>query len=219
MKREIRPVVFGLATASILALMLVGCGGPPATHYYVLELTPRAEASAPAEAERGLTVGVKTFQVDPPYDQDRIVYRTRERSTEVGFYAYHRWATPLSRMLPLAVVTGLEGADGLRLIEPAVTGRSYDAYLVGRVLALEEIDHSGGQDIVVRLRLALRSGDGTELWSEVLTAEDTINTREVGDIVERMSRVMGRAIEAARSSFGQAVSDARADLERDRPPA
>jgi len=198
------------AVVSMLAVMLVGCGGPPATHYYLLELTPSVAAGTGAGAERGLTVGVRTFQVDPPYDQDRIVYRVRERSSEVGFYAYHRWAAPLSRMLPLAVATGLDGADGLRLIEPAVTGRSYDAYLVGRVLTLEEVDHSGGQDIVVRLKLGLRSGDGTEVWSEVLTAEDTIDTQDVGDIVEQMSQVVSRAIEQARGSFGQAIIDARA---------
>ena len=206
MKREPRPVVVGLFLVAMLAAMLVGCGGPPATHYYLLELTPQVAADTAAGAERRLTVGVRTFQVDPPYDQDRIVYRVRERSSEVGFYAYHRWAAPLSRMLPLAVATGLEGADGLRLIEPVVNGRSYDAYLVGRVLTLEEVDHSGGQDIVVRLKLALRTDDGAELWSEVLTAEDTINTKDVGEIVERMSRVVGEAIEGARSSFGQAIT-------------
>ena len=199
-----------VAVVSMLAVMLVGCGGPPSTHYYLLETTPRVEAGSSTGAERGLAVGVRTFQVDPPYDQDRIVYRVRERSSEVGFYAYHRWAAPLSRMLPLAVATGLEGAEGLRSIEPAVTGRGYDAYLVGRVLTFEEVDHSGGQDIVVRLKLGLRSGDGTELWSEVLTAEDTIDTQDVGEIVEQMSRVVSRAIEDARGSFGQAIIDARA---------
>jgi len=206
-KREPRPVVVGLFLVAMLAAMLVGCGGPPATHYYLLELTPRVAADTAAGAERRLTVGVRTFQVDPPYDQDRIVYRVRERSSEVGFYAYHRWAAPLSRMLPLAVATGLEGADGLRLIEPVVNGRSYDAYLVGRVLTLEEVDHPGGQDIVVRLKLALRTDDGAELWSEVLTAEDTINTKDVGEIVERMSRVVGAAIEGARGSFVQAITE------------
>ena len=28
------------------------------------------------------------------------MYRVGEDSPEVGFYAYHRWAAPLSRMLP-----------------------------------------------------------------------------------------------------------------------
>lgn len=207
MKREVRPVVV-LVGAAVLVVGLSGCGGPPATHYYLLELTPRVEPAS-TTAERGSTVGVRSFQVDPPYDQDRIVYRVRDRSAEVGFYAYHRWATPLSRMLPLAVSEGLKGAEGVRLIEPVVNGRTYDAYLVGRVLAIEEVDHEGGQDVVLRLELGLHAADDTELWSEVLTAEDTIDTQEVGEIVEQMSRALGQAIDGVRGSFGQAISAPR----------
>lgn len=205
MRRKARSVV---VVAAMFALALLGCGGPPATHYYLLELTPPSATRAPDLSERGLTVGVRSFQVDSPYDQDRIVYRVRERSAEVGFYAYHRWATPLSRMLPRAVATGLDGTDGVRLIEPAVTGRTYDAYLVGRVLTAEEIDHAGGQDVVLRFDLGLRSADGAELWSELVTAEGTIDTQEVGVVVEQMNRVLSQAIEEIRGSFARAITDA-----------
>ena len=185
MRREARPVV---VVAVMLVLALVGCGGPPATHYYLLELTPRVDTNASDSVERGLTVGVRSFQVDSPYDQDRIVYRVRDRSAEVGFYAYHRWATPLSRMLPRAVATGLDGTDGVRLIEPA-----------------------GGQDVVLRFDLGLRSADGSELWSELVTAEGTIDTREVGAVVEQMNRVLAQAIVEVRGSFAQAITDLRVD--------
>lgn len=208
MRREARPFVVA-AAAALLALAFVGCGKPPATHYYLLELTPRVETAAPGVVERGATVGVKSFQVDSPYDQDRIVYRVRERSAEVGFYAYHRWATPLSRMLPRAVAGGLGGTEGVRLIEPTVPGRTYDAYLVGRVLTVEEVDHAEGQDVVLRFELGLRSADGTELWSELLTAEGTIDTNEVGEIVEQMNLVLGQSIEEIRGSFARAITDAR----------
>jgi uncharacterized lipoprotein YmbA len=205
-RREARPVV---VLAAMLVLALAGCGSPPATHYYLLELTPRVDANAPDPAERGLTVGVRPFQVDSPYDQDRIVYRVRDRSAEVGFYAYHRWATPLSRMLPRAVATGLEETEGVRLIEPAVAGRTYDAYLVGRVLTAEEVDHAGGQDVVLRFDLGLRTADGSELWSELVSAEGTIDTQEVGAVVEQMNRVLAQAIEELRGSFAQAITDLR----------
>jgi len=205
-RREARPVV---VVAVMLVLALVGCGGPPATHYYLLELTPRVDANASDPVEGGLTVGVRSFQVDSPYDQDRIVYRVRDRSAEVGFYAYHRWATPLSRMLPRAVVTGLDGTEGVRLIEPAVAGRTYDAYLVGRVLTAEEVDHAGGQDVVLRFDLGLRSADGSELWSELVTAEGTIDTREVGAVVEQMNRGLAQAIVEVRGSFARAITDLR----------
>ena len=88
-----------------LVATAVGCKAVPAMHYYMLE--PRAETT-PAPGG-GLTVGVLPFAVDSPYDQDRIVYRVGDSSAEVGFYAYHRWAAPLSRMMPTLVAEGLAG--------------------------------------------------------------------------------------------------------------
>ena len=32
---------------------------------------------------------MRSFDVDPPFDQDRIVYRVGAESPEIGFYAYH----------------------------------------------------------------------------------------------------------------------------------
>jgi uncharacterized lipoprotein YmbA len=99
-----------LAVAGILGT-LAACGRGPATHYYLLE--PREETSS-AAAGSAATVGVRAFHVEPPYDQDRIVYRVGLESSEIGFYAYHRWAAPLSRMVPRVVAEGLDGAlDGV----------------------------------------------------------------------------------------------------------
>ena len=86
-------VAFGLLWSAVLALT-IGCKAMPTTHYYILE--PRAGSSDDAGA--GVAVGVLPFEVDPPYDQDRIVYRIGADSPKVGFYEYHRWAAPLSRM-------------------------------------------------------------------------------------------------------------------------
>ena len=56
------------------ALVLCSCGSVPQTHYYLLEPADFRPGS-PSGSASGLAVGVKVFQVDPPYDQDRIVYR------------------------------------------------------------------------------------------------------------------------------------------------
>jgi uncharacterized lipoprotein YmbA len=130
---------------AILALsFVVGCSSLPTTHYYVLELDPVAGTNGASAAGAGetapWTIGVRPFTVDAPYDQDRIVYRVGEGSAEVGFYAYHLWAAPLDAMIAAAVATGLEGTPAVSIVEPAAAGRSYRAWLHGRVLALEEVD-------------------------------------------------------------------------------
>ncbi len=95
------------------AALAVGCWGRiPPTHYYVLELRGEGHEVNPGPAAGGLEIGVESFAVDPPYDQDRLIYRVGEGSVEIGFYHYHRWATPLSRMLPRVVAVGLRGTPG-----------------------------------------------------------------------------------------------------------
>ena len=64
---------------------------------------------------------VEAFLVDPPYDQDRLVYRVGRNTPEVGFYDYHRWAAPLSRMLPKVVADSFGTVRGVASIEPTVT--------------------------------------------------------------------------------------------------
>ncbi len=199
-----RPAV--LVAAAILALACCGCGSVPQTHYYVLE--PQ-DLFSTAPSGTGLSIGVETFQVDPLYDQDRIVYRMGQDSAEVGFYAYHRWAAPLSRMLPGVVAAALSGLDGVESIGPVADGRDYDAYFRGRVLAFEEIDTPEGERILVRLALTLQADDGTELWVEILDREAALTTGEVRDAVERMREALEEGLRAARPGLERALRQAR----------
>jgi len=195
--------------------VLVGCTQLPETRYYVLEIDRAGAAAAagtdavPASASGAaapLAIGVRPFLVDPPYDQERIVYRVGERSPEVGFYAYHLWAAPLSAMLPTAVAAGLSGAAGVHDIEPVASGRRYDAHLLGRVLAVEEIDLDDRQLVRTAIELRLVAPDGAELWTDVIDARGETRTGDVGQIVEAIGRALEGALGAARERLGRAVA-------------
>jgi uncharacterized lipoprotein YmbA len=193
-----KPAAVSVVLAIVLVLTLGGCAGRvPPTHYYVLEPRdiPRPETTDAASG--GWAIGVETFQVDPPYDQDRIVYRVGESSPEVGFYAYHRWAAPLARMLPRVVAAELGGLSGVKSIESIAALREYDAYLAGRVLAFEEIDTSEGQRVRVRLALRLAT-DEDEIWSETVTGDTTLSPDGVGDVVHGMRSALADALRSAR---------------------
>jgi uncharacterized lipoprotein YmbA len=189
--------------AFAVALGAAGCAGLPRTHYYVLD--PPAAADADQGTEGGLVIGVRAFQVDPPYDQDRLVYRVGEGSPEIGFYDYHRWAMPLSRMLPKVAAGALSGIEGLRAVEPAAPGRSYPATIEGRVVELEEVDLPDGQSIRVRLVLRLRLADGSVPWSEPVAAEGTVETDDVLVVVEKMNEVLDHALRQARAGLAEAL--------------
>jgi len=200
-----------------IALVLASCSSLPPTHYYVVEIDPQASSKVGAAGDdpaRAWTIGVRPFAVDSPYDQDRIVYRVGEGSAEVGFYAYHLWAAPLSSMLAAAVATGLEGADGVGMVEPITAGRTYRAILDGRVLAIEEIDLADRQVVRAEIELRLKGLDGAELWSDVVAARGETRTEEVGDIVEAVTVALGEALAAARQSLGAALAKAPAPVDR-----
>ena len=201
-----RPTVSRLVLVAAAAAAVSACAGIPATHYYELRLAPdRAGAVRASTNPHGLAVGVRLFQVDPPYDQDRIVYRIGEDSPEIGFYAYHRWAIPLSRMLPGVAAEALRGTARVSSIEPVMPGRDYEALLEGRVLILEEVDLPEGQRVRVRVALVLRLEDGTEIWSETVASESTAQLREVREVVERMSIALEEALGKARDGLGAAL--------------
>jgi uncharacterized lipoprotein YmbA len=210
-----RGVGFGVLIAVMAAISIVGCSQLPPTHYYVLELDPATSGETTGAAGTGggaagdasaWIVGVRPFAVDAPYDQDRIVYRVGEGSAEVGFYAYHLWAAPLSSMLAAAVASGLEGTPGVAAVEPVVAGRTYRAFLNGRVLAVEEIDLADRQLVRASIELRLVDRDGAELWTDIVAARGETRTERVDDVVEALSAALGEALGRTRESLGRAVA-------------
>lgn len=198
-----RPLTLG----ALIAVLLAGCAHVPVTHYYVLDLHARPSSPPGPSPERdGLEVGVLPFRVDPPYDQDRIVYRVGHDSAEIGFYPYDRWAMPLSRLLPLAVAGVLGRAAGITSMEPSAPGRRYTALLEGRLVALEEIDTPGGQSMRLQLDLSLRGQDGTVLWSEGLSTMRDAKVDDVGEVAEAMRAALGSALEDARGRLERTLA-------------
>lgn len=157
--------------ALALALLAAGCMGrvaPP--RYYTLALPATAEEPAAAGASEGLVIGVETFAVEPPYDQDRLVYRRSLAATEVGFHDSHRWATSPGRLVAAALARGLGGTPGIASIEPATALGDYTARLSGRVLYLEEVGEGAASSARVGIELKLADAAGESLWTATLAA-------------------------------------------------
>ncbi len=195
--------LFLLATALLLHGACAG-GALPETHYYVLRGKAGIER---ASASVGLAVGVRSFAVDPPYDQDRLVYRRGTDAVEVGFYAYHRWASPLGRQIALAFADGLQGTPGVGSIEPARPAIDYTARLDGRVLFLEEIDSAAGEQVRLGLDLTLRNKSGEVLWSEVVHATAGGAAGDVGAVADMAQKALDDAVARVRASLAIALRE------------
>ena len=196
-----------MLTACVIAVASSACARIPPMHYYTLQMrqdSSKAAASDPTGP--GLVIGVLTFEVDPPYDQDRIVYRQAQGSPEVGFYNYHRWVAPLSRMLPGIVSEGLQETAGVTLVEPASSGRDYSGLLEGRVMEIEEIDGPSAPRARVRFSLTLRLKNAGVIWKETLEAEATPPASTVGGIVEALNAALRSSLDRARTELAAALA-------------
>jgi uncharacterized lipoprotein YmbA len=190
-----------------LSASIIGCaGGLPPTHYYTLrapqELAPETPEAMPGE---GLFVGVETFVVDPPYDQDRLVYRQNPGSSEVGFYAYHRWASPLGRLLSVAIADGLRGTPGIASIEPAISGGDYSARLRGRVIHLEEVDLPEAQEARMALRLTLEGSTGEILWSQTVSGAARSRAETASEMILMIQKALDGLLLEARGGLAAAL--------------
>lgn len=190
----------------LVALLSSACSVAPPVRYY--SLAPVA-SEAPAAGGRllsaggspgGLRIGVEGFRVDPPYDQERIVYRVGSDPHRVGFYDYHRWSMPPERMLALATARRLEAEDGVALAEPAggVGGSTrYDVLVRGRLLALEEVDRPGEERARVEIELAFFDPAGDELWRGRAEGSAAADVEEVSSVVALLEEALAEALRPA----------------------
>jgi hypothetical protein len=130
-------------------------------------------------------------------------------SVEVGFYEYHRWAAPLGALVSVAMAQGLRGTPGVASIEPVSAAGSYSAFLRGRVIYLEEIDLPQGQQARLQLELRLVDTAGLSLWAREVSGSAAGDSETVAEVVERLYKAFGQALEEARSSLAEALPAGR----------
>ena len=189
-KRGHGTVVVCRALLGLAVLSCLACRSVPTTHYYVLTESPGSARAATTPSTDGVLLGIQDFEVDPPYDQNRLVYRLGDSSPEVHFYDYHRWAAPLDRLVPVALARGLADLPGARRVEPVAANGRYDRLLAGRILSFEEIDFPDRLLARIRLDLKLLGPDHELLWSDVVQAEISGHAEDAGDVVDLLRQAL-----------------------------
>jgi len=199
-----------------VALLSASCAEAPQVRFYELappgtggssdlsvpsapsdQSTQPTPSTPAAPAGEGVRLGVERFRVDSPYDQDRIVYRVASSPDEIGFYAYHRWATPLDRMLALATARQLESRPEVAVAEPADPDSTYDLLIGGRLLELDEVDGPDGEEARVEIELTLRAAGGgaeREVWRGRYRASASGTAVDVPAVVALMEQALADAL-------------------------
>ncbi|MGA2391658.1 MAG: ABC-type transport auxiliary lipoprotein family protein [Candidatus Sulfotelmatobacter sp.] len=183
-----------VAVVTLLALaVLSGCSGKMGrANYYTLNLP--APPDPPAAEKANATVAIREFRAPAYLRQGPIVYKPSPE--QIGFYAYHRWATDPCEFVTQSIIARL-GATGTFSHVKHYDGQPDAGYVVsGRLEKLEEIDYEGGVKVEVAVSAQMTRVDtGTIVWSKAVSEVGEVNQHDVPAVVSEMSHTMERAIE------------------------
>ena len=189
MKRTLMTVVFSLAAFAILT----GCGGRIRyANYYTLNLP--APPDPPAREDAHATLAIREFRAPTYLRQGAIVYKASPE--QIGFYAYHRWATDPCEFVTDSVVERLRASGSFAQVKRYDGRPDINYVLSGRLERLEEIDYEGGVKVEVSISAEMTNlVTGATVWSNAVSEVGDVNQRDVPAVVSEMSHTMERAIE------------------------
>ncbi len=181
-------------TMSLVALaILVGCAGKMRyPQYYTLDLP--APPDPPAAENTHATLAIREFRAPNYLRQGAIVYKTSPE--QIGFYAYHRWATDPRDFVTNFVIDHLDASGTFAHVRAYDGSRDADYVLSGRLEKLEEVDYQGGIKVEVALSAQMTNLiTGATVWTNAVSEVGDVNKRDVPSVVSEMSHTMQRAIE------------------------
>ena len=181
-------ILFCLASVSILA----SCAGRVRyPNYYTLNLP--APPDPPASENAHVTLAIREFSAPAYLRQGAIAYKTSPE--QIGFYAYHRWATDPRDVVTNAVMDRLRASAAFDHVRP-YDGRPGPSYVLsGRLEQLDEVDYEGGIKVEVALSAQMTSVvSGATVWTNAVLEVGEVNKRDVPAVVSEMNRTMERAI-------------------------
>lgn len=185
--RPVTTIVLCLGALGILA----GCGKVRYPSYYTLNLPAPPDPPAPENAQA--TLAIREFSAPAYLRQGGIVYKTSPE--QIGFYAYHRWATDPREAVTNAVGDRLRANSAFANVKP-YDGRADANYVLsGRLEKLDELDYNGSVKVEVALSAQLINlASGATVWTNAVSEVGDVNKRSVPAVVSELNRTMERAI-------------------------
>jgi ABC-type uncharacterized transport system auxiliary subunit len=188
MGRTVTTIAFSLAALAILA----SCGGKVRyPNYYTLNLP--APPDPPVVNNVHAAVAVREFRAPAYLRQGAIVYKPSPE--QIGFYAYHRWATDPCEFVTSSIIERLRASGGFAGVQPYDGRPGVEYVLSGRLEKLEETDYGGGVKVEVAISAQMTNvATGLTVWSNAVSEVGEVNKHDVPAVVSEMNRTMERAI-------------------------
>jgi len=177
-------------SVAILCVLISACGAARAIKYYQLEIP----SPAPATAGTGFAVSLQVGNIEaPPIMRDgRILYQVGTH--EVGAYEYHRWVETPDRVVQDSLVRLLRASGKFQSVDTPRNAVKSDYIVQGKIYEFSEMDKP---EIHSRVSLEIELHDartGRTIWSRIYTDEESVNGKEVPDVVHSLDQNLGRGL-------------------------
>ncbi len=192
--------------ALLISLVIGGCSltqPKQEVQYYALALPPPSPApSGPAPVKASLVV--RPFTAQPPYNRDRMVYRSSPY--EFDFYHYHRWVTKPSDMLTTLTRRTLQQSGLFTTVYPTPDAQA-DLRLGGVVRQYEEVDQAQSWQAVLSIEVWLsRSQEPAPFWFQSYSATRLAAKRNPAAVAEAMSQNLQDILERLTHDLANVLS-------------
>lgn len=188
-----------LTSLMMLAIVAAGCGAPRPIKYYVIDATPAAASSTPAQIPVVLLVG--RFTASHLYRDDRLIYGSGP--VELGTYEYDRWAEPPADMVQNLLIADLRASGQYRSVSRVSSSARGDYIVRGHLLAMYGVDKP---ELMARFSLQLELFDPASratVWTQTYTHDEPVQGKTVANIVEALDRNIGAGLQQLSAGITQ----------------
>ena len=173
-----------------LFLAAAACGATRPIKYYQLEIP----SPNPGTARDGFSVALQVGNIEsPPILRDgRILYQTGLH--EVGAYEYHRWVETPDHVVQDSLVRLLRGSGRFQSVDTPRNSAKPDYIIQGKIYEFAEVDKP---QVFARVSLEIELNDaktGRTVWSRVYTNEESVEGKEIQDVVHSLDQNLGHGV-------------------------
>lgn len=183
----------------MLAIVAAGCGAPRPVKYYVIDATPAAASSSPAQIPVVLLVG--RFTASHLYRDDRLIYGSGP--VQLGTYEYDRWAEPPADMVQNLLIADLRASGQYRSVSRVSSSARGDYIVRGHLLAMYGVDKP---ELAARFSLQLELFDPASratVWTQTYTHDEPVQGKTVANIVEALDRNISAGLQQLSAGITQ----------------
>ena len=173
-----------------LLLLAAACGVGRPIKYYRLEIPEPAAATGGAGF--GISLQVGNIESPPIMRDGRILYQVGTH--EVGAYEYHRWVETPDRVVQDSLVRLLRSSGEFQSVDTPRNSTKPDYIIQGKIYEFSEMDKP---QVFARVSLEIELHDaktGRTVWSRIYTNEDSVEGKEVPDVVHSLDQNLGRGL-------------------------